>query len=210
MRITIFGASGRTGRLIVRQALDRGHDVTAVVRQPVRFDPARANLRVEVGDLNDPTTLEPSISGADAVVSALGPTGRDRTAAICAPATRSILRTMADTGVMRVVALSAQPVLRGASGEPWWFRASVLPLVRVVYRNVYADLGEMEQTLARSDRDWTVLRPPALTDGPGLGSYRMREAANVRSMRMARGDLARAALDVIDDVDTRRRAFGVG
>lgn len=79
-------------------------------------------------------------SGQDAVISALGPRGRRDTTQVCSTAIAAILEAMAATGVRRMVALSAQPVLRRGTGEPLWFRMTARPIIRAVYRRVYADL----------------------------------------------------------------------
>jgi putative NADH-flavin reductase len=128
---------------------------------------------------------------------------------VCSRAIGTLLAAMDATAVRRVVAVSAQPVLRSGAGEPAWFRATVRPLLRAVYREVYADLERMEQAFADSGADWTVLRPPYLTDGPATGRYRSAVEANVPGGSISRADLARALLDVLNDPLTVKHAIGV-
>ncbi|WP_430496026.1 NAD(P)-dependent oxidoreductase [Micromonospora trifolii] len=206
----MFGATGGTGRLLVRQALAAGHEVTAVVRKPTVPAIDHPSLEIVVADVFDPASLTAALTDSVAALSALGPHGRNDTTPVCSAATASILKAMDRTGVCRVVAISAQPVLRGGAGEPLWFRATVRPLIRAVYRNVYADLERMERVLAASAADWTVLRPPYLTDRPASGRYRSATEASVPNGSMARGDLAQAMLDVVNDPATVRHAIGVG
>ncbi|MER5320949.1 NAD(P)-dependent oxidoreductase [Streptosporangium roseum] len=208
MRLTVFGATGGTGRHLVRQALDAGHEVTAVVRDPARLPIDHPALDIVVADIFDAVSLKPTLDGHDAAVSVLGPRGRTDTTPVCSAAISAILEAMAATGVGRVVALSAQPVLRTGAGEPIWFRLTVRPLIRRIYRDVYADLDRMEGTLAAGTADWTVLRPPYLTDKPATGRYRAATEANVPGS-MTRPDLARAILDVLQDPATIRHAIGV-
>jgi putative NADH-flavin reductase len=210
MRLVVFGASGATGQLLVRRALADGHAVTAVVRAPARLPVEHPALATVVADVFDPAALAPVLAGGDAVLSALGPRGRNDTSRVCSTAVGSILAAMETAGVSRVVAVSAQPVLCGGAGEPLWFRATVRPLIRAVYRRVYADLARMEATLAASNTEWTVLRPPYLTDKPATGRYRSARNANVPGGSLARGDLAQAMLDVLTDPATVRQAVGVG
>jgi putative NADH-flavin reductase len=207
MKLTIFGATGGTGRLLVGQALDAGHHVTAVVRDPSRLTIDHPALDTVVADVFDSSSLESTLDGRDAALSALGPHGRKDTSDICSAAIGAILDAMEATRVRRVVALSAQPVFLDA-GEPVWSRLTVRPLVRAIYRNVYVDLEKMEERLTRSESDWTILRPPYLTDKPGSGSYRAAVDANVPGS-VARADLALAMLDVLDDPSTIRHAVGV-
>ncbi|TDE56157.1 NADH-flavin reductase [Nonomuraea mesophila] len=203
MKLVVFGASGGTGRELVGQARAAGHQVTAVVRTPGDL------ADTVVADIFDFPSLVPLLAGHDAVLSALGPRGRTTTS-VCSTAVAAISQAMTEAGVRRIVAISAQPVLRGGAGEPWWHRLTILPLVRMIYRHVYRDLERMEHVLAASDTDWTVLRPPYLTDDPPSGRYRTAMEANLSGWSLTRGDLARAMLDTLDDPATIRRALGVG
>lgn len=209
MQLTVLGATGGTGRLVVEQALDAGHHVRAVVRDPAKLTVRHDRLAVLRADVFAAVGLVPAIDGTDAVVSALGARGRKDTGQVCSRAVRALLEAMERTGVRRVVAVSAQPVLRSGAGEPFWFRTTVTPIVRAVYRNVYADLEVMERLLAGSDTDWTVLRPPYLTDKPGTGRYRTALEENVSGSSLTRADLAKALLDVVGDPGTVRHAIGV-
>ncbi|NBE91813.1 sugar nucleotide-binding protein [Nonomuraea sp. KC401] len=203
MKLVVFGASGGTGRELVGQARAAGHQVTAVVR-------TRGDLAdTVVADIFDSPSLVPLLTGHDAVLSALGPRGRTATS-VCSTAVAAISQAMTEAGVRRIVAISAQPVLRGGAGEPWWHRLTIRPLVRTIYRHVYRDLERMEHVLAAGDTDWTVLRPPYLTDDPPSGRYRTAMEANLPGWSLTRGDLARAMLDTLDDPATIRRALGVG
>lgn len=208
MKLVVFGATGGTGRLLVQRALDDGQQVTAVVRDPARLPVEHPELDVVVADVFDSSSLEPVLKGHDAALSALGPRDRKDTTGVCAAAVGAILGAMDVTGVRRIVALSAQPVLGNGAGEPLWQRITILPIVRAVFRNVYADLDRMETILRRTDTDWTILRPPYLTDGAAHGNYRNAIDANVPGS-MTRADLALAMLDVLDQPATIRRGVGV-
>ncbi|MHA6625255.1 NAD(P)-dependent oxidoreductase [Pseudonocardia sichuanensis] len=205
MRLTVFGATGGTGRQLVRLARAEGHEVVPVVRRPQTVE----GVDGVVADVFDPRSVAPALAGSDAAVSTLGPRGRSDRSGVCSRAISSILSAMEDVGVRRIVAVSAQPVLRSGAGEPAWHRATLRPLVRAVYRTVYADLERMEQVLAAGRADWTVVRPPYLTDGPATGAYRSALEANVPGGSISRADLARALLDVLDDPVSVRHAIGV-
>src|SRR5215469_18562495 len=114
MKLTIIAATGGVGRQLLTQALDAGHDVTAVARNPAKLPPdviATLNARIVTSDLAtpDPQVLETAVAGADAVLSALGP-HNNSDAGIAAPGTRAILTAMQPAGVRRIVAISASPV----------------------------------------------------------------------------------------------------
>ncbi|MDB5533785.1 MAG: NAD-dependent epimerase/dehydratase, partial [Hyphomicrobiales bacterium] len=110
MKITVFGATGGIGGEVVRQALDAGHQVTAVIRDPARFNVKHAALEVVVApDLNDAEALLPALQASDAAVSGVGPRGRND-GPVASTATRGILRALERSGVERFVAVSAVPV----------------------------------------------------------------------------------------------------
>ncbi|MBK1783090.1 NAD(P)-dependent oxidoreductase [Prauserella cavernicola] len=209
MRLTVFGATGGTGAHLVRQALDAGHQVTAVVRDPARLPLTHASLEVAVAGVTDPGPLRPLVAGRDAVLSALGAAG-NKTAGIASAATAAILSAMSAERIRRIVVISANPVGPVAPGESVVFRAMRRALLTAL-KDVYADLARMEAELARSDADWTALRPPRLTDGPLTGAYVRELGANLaRRHSISRADLAHAMLDALDDPATVGKAVGVG
>ncbi|WP_329561093.1 NAD(P)-dependent oxidoreductase [Kitasatospora sp. NBC_01266] len=214
MRLTVFGATGGVGREVVQQALDAGHEVTAVVRDPARLPrPDRPGLTVAtVADLTDRAALRPVLEGRSAVVSALGPRGRRqaKAAPVTGPALRSVVEVMDRLGVRRLAVVSAAPLGPTPPGEGLLTRAIGYPLLRAVFSDVYADLAVMERVLAASGTEWTVIRPPRLLDRPRTGSYRRVVDGNVPNGRsIGRADVADALLSCLDDPATVRHAVGV-
>jgi uncharacterized protein YbjT (DUF2867 family) len=136
MKVTVFGATGRIGEQVVRQGLDAGHKVTAVVRDPARFALIHPALEVvAVPGLTDPEMLRPALEGSDAAISGVGPRGR-KDGPVASSATRGILRAMEATGVRRFVAVSAVPVGPVPEGESFVNRRIVLPLINAFARDV--------------------------------------------------------------------------
>ncbi|MFF3438417.1 NAD(P)-dependent oxidoreductase [Streptosporangium sp. NPDC002721] len=211
MKLTVCGATGGTGREVVRQALEAGHEVTAVVRGPARLPDGLGGVRVVTADVTDPQSLRPAIEGRDAVISALGPRSRKHARdGVVAPATRGILSALEICGVRRLVAVSAAPVGPSPQGDPFLDREIMTPLIRRVLRDVYTDLGAMEEAIRGSDTEWTVIRPPRLLDKPLTGTYRLAVGGNVPGGRtIARSDLAHAILAVLDDPATAGQVVGV-
>ncbi|QNE36625.1 NAD(P)-dependent oxidoreductase [Leifsonia shinshuensis] len=203
MKLTIFGASGRTGTQLVHRALERGDDVTAVLRRPAGLDP-RVTVRV-VPDFADTAALRAAIEDSDAVLSAIGPRSR-KDAPVAAPATRRILAA----GPRRIVVISAAPVAPPPADDSVISRRIALPIVSSVLRPVYDDLREMEAALAASDSVWTAFRPPLLTNGKATGRYRTRVGGSVpRSFSVSRADLADAMLASLGRPETERQPVGV-
>ncbi|MCX4525253.1 MULTISPECIES: NAD(P)-dependent oxidoreductase [unclassified Streptomyces] len=214
MRLTVFGATGGVGHEVVRQALDAGHEVTAVVRDPARLDvPAHDRLRVAVvRDLTDEAALLPVLTGQEAVISALGPTNNKqaRLTPIAGPALRSIVAAMERAGVSRLTAVSAAPLGPKTREDGAFTRLMVYPILRRVLRDLYADLAVMEAAIAASDTQWTVIRPPRLLNRPHTGRYRRALDANVPGGTVIpRADVADALLTTLSDPTTTRHAVGI-
>lgn len=214
MRITVFGATGGVGHEVVRQALEAGHEVTAVVRDPARLDvPAHNLLRVAVvRDLTDADALVPLVAGREAVVSALGPANNKqaRLTPVAGPALRSIVSAMDRAGVSRLSAVSAAPLGPLTPADGAFIRVVVYPLLRRVLRDLYADLAVMEAVIASSGTRWTVIRPPRLLNRPHTGAYRRAVDANVPGGKViSRADVADALLTTLSDPSTSGHAIGV-
>jgi putative NADH-flavin reductase len=210
MKLTVFGATGGIGGHMVVQALDRGHQVTAVVRDAGRFELRRPGLDVvEVRDLTDVDALLPAVQGRDAAVSGIGPrSAKDTTVASTTGA--SILRALDLAGVRRFVAVTAAPVGPTPPGESFLNRRILFPVIGRLLRGIYGDLAVLEDQLRRSDLDWTVVRPPRLTNGPLTGKYRSIVGANVpRATIVSRADVAHCMLAALDDPSTIRQPIGV-
>jgi putative NADH-flavin reductase len=200
MHITVFGASGATGKRVVEQALAAGHRVRAVVRDPKSFDASHENLEVVKGDVMDASTLD--VAG-DAVVSCIG--ARTRKAdGIAARGTENILAAMKRAGVKRIVVISAAP-LGAPEGA---FQRVAFAILWTFLRDVYGDLRDMETVLEKSEADWTITRPPRLTDGPLTGKYRTAIDRNVGSS-ISRADLAREMLRSLDEPGTVHHTVGI-
>jgi uncharacterized protein YbjT (DUF2867 family) len=210
MKLTVFGATGGIGGQVVRQALDAGQKVTAVVRDATRFDLRHPALEVAtVPGLTDPELLCPVLDGSDVAISGVGPRGR-KDGPVASTATRGILRAMELSGVRRFVAVSAVPVGPVPPDESFLNRRLLLPFISTLLRDVYADLAEMEQEIGRSTTEWTVVRPPKLVDKPLTGKYRTAVGANVpRGYSISRADTAHAMLAVLTDPTTVKQAVGV-
>jgi putative NADH-flavin reductase len=211
MRLTVFGASGKTGRRLVEQALDAGHAVTAVVRDPTRLPIRHPRLQVVTADVLDPAAIAPTVAGADAVVSALGPHPPRNRSSIMSAGTASILAAMRTTGTSRLVVVSAAPVASDDHGTTLAYRLLGGPLLRALLGGLYADMAAMEDTIKRSGVDWTILRPPWLSDRPRTGSWRQAKDGNLRGgARISRADLAAALLASLDDPDAVKATIAIG
>ncbi|MCX4472659.1 NAD(P)H-binding protein [Micromonospora sp. NBC_01655] len=208
MRLTVFGATGGTGALLVEQALAAGHQVTAVARRGWP-GPPHPDLRVAVADVLDPGSLRSVLDDADAVLSALGSARASRPTRVYSAGASAILATMRDLDIRRVVAVTALPIAP-ATQQDTLHRRLVDPVLHRFFGGAYQDMRRMELILAASDRDWTVFRPPYLRDGPTTGTCRAAvEAPLPRAWTLRRGDLAAAMLSALTDDRLVRHAVNV-
>jgi putative NADH-flavin reductase len=205
MRLTIFGATGGTGTSLVEQALAAGHDVTAVVRDPERLTaPRRSSLYVETADVMDPAAIVPFVDEADAVVSALGPRGRGPTT-VTSEAARSIVDAMEKGDARRLIVVTGSIV--DDTGNGFFMTRVVKPLARSTFlADVCTDMRRAEDIVHATELDWTIVRPPRLTNQPPNGAYRSAIDRNVpRAVKIPRADVATYILDHITDPSTFRK-----
>jgi putative NADH-flavin reductase len=210
MKIIVFGATGKTGREVVSRALGEGHSVTAFARHPEALEDA-ARLRVVQGDVLDPAAVAGAIAGHQAVLSALGP--RDlRKTRLLSRALPNILEGMRQHGVTRLIVLGA------AGAQPDYGRYQNA-LTRIAFgvakgtllRNPFADQRAQERILASSEADYTIVRPPRLTDGPFTGKYRvLPDALPTGALSVARADVADFMLLQLTDPRFHRQGPYIG
>ena len=202
MKLTIFGATGATGTELVRQALEAGHEVTAVVRDPGRMSvPAQSRLNVITADVMDPASISPAVAGADAVITAIAPHGLGRST-LRRDSTRGIMQAMGKAGARRLLFVSGSVV--ADEGESFYLRYLLKPVARSTFlRNVTADFAATEAEIHASDLDWTIFRPPSLDNKPASGAYRTAVDRSVpHCFTISRADLAACMLAALDDPAT--------
>ncbi len=208
MKMTVFGATGGTGTQLVTQALGAGHEVLAVVRGRSRLAiPAHPNLEVAEADVMDPGSITAAVNGRDAVVSAIGSrAGVREPTTVCADSVRSIITAMQAAGSRRLLVVSGSGPFTEGDGPLMRYVAK--PITQRVLRHTFADFVAMEAAVAKSGLDWTIVRPPALTDKPLTGRYRTRRELNLRrGVRVSRADVAHLILAISGDPGTYHAAI---
>lgn len=202
--ICLFGASGRTGREIVADALSRGYRVTAVARSTASTEGLPGTVDLVRSDFDDDTSLARAIDGADAVLCVLGPR-QPYHDIFCAAATRAIIRAMITTGVRRLICVTGAMI-----GNRPTTRSLFIRTMMRIYRNrnaeAAADRDAQERAIVESDLDWTIVKPPRLTDGPTRHRVRSGEELPVTAFaRISRRDLAGFMIDQIDSNEFLRK-----
>lgn len=188
-RVLVLGASGGTGRPMVRRALEEGYEVTAFVRDPTAVEPAEG-LRVVVGDATSADDVRGAAEGQDAVLSAIG--SRQIRQPIEIATTKALLAACAGVGVRRLVVCSAFGV-GSTRGD-----ASLLSrfFFRTVLGKVYAQKEVADAMVRDSGLDWTLVYPTRLTDDPPRGDFQAVERLARNGVpRIAREDVAQFMVD---------------
>jgi uncharacterized protein YbjT (DUF2867 family) len=199
MKITIFGSTGRTGRLALTEGLRRGHQITAFTRRPHALpDPARLTAVVS-GDGREPQAVRQAITDADAIIAILAAStrkGPHQTAAVA----RVITEAMNDLGVRRLAITSAYPLVGRKPRVP-------MALLRLILAEAYADVSKMEQIVSGSNLDWTIVRLNRLTDKPVQEEVRMSRDLFDRPSAMTRASAATTLLNIVEDNTTIKTAI---
>lgn len=165
MKLAVFGATGLTGGLVVSQALEQGHEVTALVRDPSRVSLSHPRLTVLGGSPTAPDDVGRWVQDADAVLHCLGIGGKGdgRPTTLVSDSVKVVLAAMAKHGVPRIVCMSNV----GAGGSGTWFaNRIVLPLFLRWLLPILEDKDRMEEALRASAVEWVSVRLPNIVEGP--------------------------------------------
>ena len=196
-KVLLLGATGPTGREVVAQGLERGLELTALVRSPERLRITHERLRIVTGDVTaGPEALTAAMPGQDAVISALGAGKSLKPGGLIARSAPAIVHAMKGAGVRRLVFTSAYGV--GVT----WRDVPLVPrmLMRLFLRDVYADKAAGEEVITGSDLEWTLVYPVTLTNGERTGRRQAGERLALRGLpTISRADLAEFLLSQLDD-----------
>jgi putative NADH-flavin reductase len=206
MKLLVLGATGGIGLEIIRQAIDRGHSVTAFVRSPDAVKPYADRITIRQGDLLNSSDLQNAIAGHEAVLSAFGP---------------RVPLVKTDSRLLRDFAAALTSAMQGAAAAQvvlvstaFLFRDAILPpaylVGRLFFPTVVADAEAMERIIRDTGLDWTIVRPPQLTDKPFTGKYRIREGHLPRfGFNISRADVADCLIRLAETRTGIRRILGV-
>lgn len=204
-RLFILGTTGGIGRQLVNQALERRHLVTAFVRSPEKLGARRDGLTVIQGDVRDPDAMSAALRGHDAILSTLGPPGPLRNT-ITSDSARAIVAAMQTTGMRRLVVVGVAALFLDIGMFGRLLRNTLL-------RNVADDSAEMERIVKATRLDWTIVRPPRLTNGPrteyyGVAVDHLPKGAGGNAT-VSRADVAHFMLDELEQPEHVRQVVGI-
>jgi len=206
LKLVVLGATGATGLELVKQAVQRGHFVTAFVRSPERLKHFQERITIRQGDLLNSVLLEQAIQGQDAVLSGFGPR---------VPVAKADANLLERFARALTQAMSAAAVKRAVvESVAFLFKDSILPpaylLGRLLFPKTVADAAAMERIFADTDLNWTMVRPPELTDKPYTGKYRVREGHLPRfGLKISRADVADLMIKLAENHASIRKVVGI-
>lgn len=186
--ILVIGAAGKSGSPIVRQAVARGFNVTALVRHPEKAEGFPSQVLIVKGDGTDAASVGAAVRGHDTVIITVG----GRTEFVSGPTARNAVAGMKAAGVRRIILLSAYGIGDSAHGIHGFVLSKLLSKLN-------ADKIASEAALESSGLDWTAVRPPVLGEGPSQGPLKAGVDITINGFQtISREDLATFMLDQID------------
>ena len=213
-KIAVFGASGRTGKLFTELALKNGYAVKALVRDPSKFGIQHSNLEVIQGDMADPTKIEETIGGTEAVINLAGPRMADLVTPGKAPvpnllrtANRNILSAMQQNKVERLIVVDSLPngIIAGIldpNDQPrfmnkWFINKFTIFIGKILLGELLKAGPAHVDLIKQSPLRWTIVRAPTLSNQPSKGNYRVGYLDANTGKVASRSDVAACLLDVL-------------
>ncbi|MCP4140797.1 MAG: SDR family oxidoreductase [Chloroflexi bacterium] len=195
MKLAIFGATGKTGVELVKQALEQGHAVTAFVRDASRLAIEDEKLTFITGDVFDEASVAKAVEGQDAIICALGAGTDLKKTTIRATGTVNMISAMKENSVKRLMVVTAM-----GTGESW-NRMSLINkfFYATLLKNTREDHEAQEAAVKASGLDWTIIRPSGLTDDPRTGIYDVGEDIPAKTSKIARADVADLILKELEE-----------
>jgi putative NADH-flavin reductase len=208
VKVLIVGATGGLGMEMLRRAPERGHEATALARDPSTVQGQDERLRAVRGDVLDPASVESAVRGQDAVLSALGTPNPRKPSTLLSEGTKNLVDAMKRNGVERLVCVTILGT--GDSGRRHGRLFYKLFVLGYFVKPMLEDKERQEVVIRQSGLEWTIVRPPRYTDEPESGNYRVITDSGGRIGKIGRKDLAGFMLVQLDDTSHVRRAVAVG
>lgn len=205
MKIAVFGSSGNVGKFLVEQALAEQYDVIAYARNPSKLTIKHDRLTIMQGELSNEAMIERTITGVDAVISVMGPSGKSRGTPIT-QGMKYMIAAMNKHGVRRLIALSAASS-KDPNDEPGIKIKTMITFVKTTSPDAYADIVSWSEVIRASNLDWTLVRVLLLNDTPKTGNIKTRyPGRNELGTQISRADLADFMLKQVKDTKYIRQA----
>jgi len=198
MKILVLGASGRTGRQIIEQALENNHEVIAFIRNTKKLDIKHKKLSIIEGDVRKIRDVEKAIKKATVIISAIG--GKLGRKPVCEEGISNIIYQMKKYGKKRIIAVSTFGT--GKTKRRGFYAWLLWTIITKLMR----DKEKMEERLQKSGLNWTILMPTKLTNSKKTEEYKSGENLMPKGIpKISRADVAHFALKIIKSKKTIHR-----
>ncbi len=191
MKITVFGATGKTGKEVVKQALELGYEVKAYVRNPDKMDISNEKLTLVKGDVTNQEEVEQAIESTDGVIVALGASPDMQADIVMEKGTKNIMSAMKKHGVKRIIVQSSYAMSGSPEGIEFLEKMRMGEEQIEMVKPVLDDKRKQEEAIQTSGLEYTIVRPLMLNDEPKTGKYRVGENIDVKvGDAISRADVA--------------------
>jgi putative NADH-flavin reductase len=191
--IALFGGTGRTGIPFIQQALEAGHTIQALLRNPQKLTISHPRLKIIKGDALNPADVDKTIAGTDGAVSLLGQ-DKNSPSDFQTRATKLIIDSLKKHNLRRFVSLTGGGVRDTANDKPGFMDNLIVFIMKNIAgagaRNALMDGISHADVIRQSNLDWTIVRGPMLTEDPAKGSYQVGYVGTVKGIKLTRADLA--------------------
>jgi len=204
--IALFGPTGGTGRAVIQQALERGHQITALIRTPEKLEIRHERLQLIQGDVMHLEEVRKTVRGTDAVLCCLGTRAADKRM-VRAEGTRQIIEAMETEGVKRLICQTSLGYGDTAQSMPWYMTYIIIPYI---LKNAFKDHALQEDLIEASNLDWTIARPGSLNNRKLTKQYRHGFPPETRTkLSISRADVAHFMLDQIESDEYLKQKVGL-
>lgn len=208
MKIVIFGATGFSGKAILKETLSQQHQVTVLVRNKSSILVQDKNLNIVEGNVLDKHTVAEVLKNSDAVIQCLGVGGKGngKLTTFISDATNIIVEEMEKQQIKRLIAMSNVGAGNSISFQPWIFTKIILPYFMKWLKVLIDDKNRMEPIIMNSQLDWTIVRCPNIVDKTAKGTYYPTLDGKGLKLSITLGDMAKFIVQLLTDASYSKQA----
>jgi len=199
MKLTIFGASGSTGKHLVRKALERGYEVVAYARTPSKLNIQHANLTIIQGDIREADKVSGAIKGSEGIINVIGPTPGSPDD-LMHQAAQNIVSAMIIHGVQRLI-WSTGAGVRAPQDNPTIMHKMINFLLKLLSPKVLENALKGAEVVKASGLDWTIARAPMLTDKSNTPNFHVSFVGPEMGRTLSRENFAKFMLELVEAND---------
>jgi putative NADH-flavin reductase len=208
MKVLVIGGSGKTGRQLIAQGLERGHAVTAMVRNPSSIKRPDPRLNVLAGNVLDKESLTAALAGQDAVLCALGHKKFILKTSILSRGTANLIKAMKRQHLQRLFCITSLGINDSRFRLGLYYSLFVVPFILYYY---FRDKEKQERLIMDSGLDWTIIRPGQLTNGQRRSKYLtgVNLGHHVLTKYISRADVAHFMWEILENNRHTREISGI-